>query len=272
MKLTKYYDIFKMIAAGSKHSLAIKKDGSVVAWGCNEHGQCDVPEGNDFIDITAGESISLALTKNGYVKAWGDNSSNIPTNIIYKSISAGKFHFAGLTEDGHPHIIEWDKFGYITSDSFYNKKKFAKISSGSEHYLAVTERGFLKTCGYSSNRRLLPKGRKIIDISSGRFHDIALTKDGSILAWGGQCANDVPNGIKAIAISAGGSHSMAVTTNNSLVAWGWNMFGQCDVPQGNNFIGIATGDAHSLALTKEGIVVAWGSNSKGQCNIPDELT
>ena len=31
------------ITAGFEHTLALKDDGTVVAWGDNEHGQCDVP-------------------------------------------------------------------------------------------------------------------------------------------------------------------------------------------------------------------------------------
>ena len=36
------------IAAGRYHSLALKSDGSVLAWGCgsgNDYGQCSVPAG-----------------------------------------------------------------------------------------------------------------------------------------------------------------------------------------------------------------------------------
>ncbi len=34
---------FVAIAAGGIHSLGLKDDGSVVAWGDNGVGQCDVP-------------------------------------------------------------------------------------------------------------------------------------------------------------------------------------------------------------------------------------
>ena len=61
------------IAAGYAHSLALKKDGSVVAWGCGsssvlnfatDRGQCTVPPGLPTVTaIAGGQSQSLALTK-----------------------------------------------------------------------------------------------------------------------------------------------------------------------------------------------------------------
>ena len=37
---------FRAVAAGGRHSLGLKADGSIVAWGDNDHGQCKVPTPN----------------------------------------------------------------------------------------------------------------------------------------------------------------------------------------------------------------------------------
>jgi len=47
------------IAAGNAHSLALKRDGSIVGWGI----LADPPEGNDFIAIAAGDHHGLAIKK-----------------------------------------------------------------------------------------------------------------------------------------------------------------------------------------------------------------
>ena len=52
---------FVAIAAGGRHSLALKSDGSLAAWGNNDYGQTNVPPGNDFVAIAAGYLHSLAI-------------------------------------------------------------------------------------------------------------------------------------------------------------------------------------------------------------------
>jgi alpha-tubulin suppressor-like RCC1 family protein len=62
------------VAAGRWHSLGLKKDGSIVAWGGNSDGQCDVPEPNtNFIAVAAGWWHSLGLKKDGSIVAGGNN-------------------------------------------------------------------------------------------------------------------------------------------------------------------------------------------------------
>ena len=54
------------IAAGEYHSLALKADGTVVAWGDNGYGQTTVPSGlSNVVAIAAGGYHSLALTAEG---------------------------------------------------------------------------------------------------------------------------------------------------------------------------------------------------------------
>lgn len=64
------------ISAGYRHNLAVKSDGTVVAWGDNGHGQCNVPPTlNNVVDVAAGTYHSLALKSDGTVVAWGYASS-----------------------------------------------------------------------------------------------------------------------------------------------------------------------------------------------------
>jgi alpha-tubulin suppressor-like RCC1 family protein len=51
------------IAANGRHTLALQRDGTVIAWGQNNAGQNQVPPSlNHVIAIAAGAGHSLALT------------------------------------------------------------------------------------------------------------------------------------------------------------------------------------------------------------------
>ena len=53
---------FTAIAAGDDFSFGLKRDGSIVAWGRNTYGQCDVPAPNTgFTAIAAGADHGLGL-------------------------------------------------------------------------------------------------------------------------------------------------------------------------------------------------------------------
>ena len=55
------------ISGGGGHSLALKDDGTIVAWGCRgagfDAGQCDVPAkaSSGVIAVEAGSSASFAI-------------------------------------------------------------------------------------------------------------------------------------------------------------------------------------------------------------------
>ena len=73
------------VAAGGEHALALKKDGTVVAWGNNVYGQATVPEGlSDVKVVAAGNSHSVALTADSTIVTWGRNNNgqlDLPENI-----------------------------------------------------------------------------------------------------------------------------------------------------------------------------------------------
>ena len=107
------------LSGSGAHNLALKSDGTVVAWGDNSNGQCNVPEGlTDVIRVDAGIRTSLALKRDGTVTAWGNLQPklyNIPKNLgDVIEISAGNGDFLALKSDGT--IVEWG-FRSIIPDS-----------------------------------------------------------------------------------------------------------------------------------------------------------
>ena len=98
------------ITTSNGHSLALKYDGTVVAWGDNSQEQATVPAGlTDVIAIAAGDRHSLALKRDGTVVAWGNNDygqSNVPAGLReVTAIAAGRFHSLALKRNGT--VVTW---------------------------------------------------------------------------------------------------------------------------------------------------------------------
>jgi hypothetical protein len=244
------------IAAGSFHSLALKGDGTVTAWGCgNDNGQCNVPAGLSGVTaIAAGAFHSLALKGDGTVTAWGcgfdTGQCNVPTGLSgVTGIDAAEFDSLAVKGDGT--VVAWGCGG-----------------------------GGLNDSGQCN----VPAGLSgVTAIAAGTFHSLALKNDGTVVAWGcgnidaGQCI--VPAGLSDVtAIAASTYQSLALKADGTVVAWGCAVsdFGQCSVPSGlSGVTAIAAAPFHSLALKVDGTVVAWGCRSDvdfGQCNVPSGLS
>ena len=72
------------IAAGGYHSLALKRDGTVAAWGYWLAARTTPAGWSDVVAIAAGEYYSLALRSDGSVVAWGHNGygqTSVPPNL-----------------------------------------------------------------------------------------------------------------------------------------------------------------------------------------------
>jgi len=93
------------IAAGAYHSLALRSDGTLVAWGYNSGGQVSLlPAGlSGVIKIAAGYTFSMALKSDGTVVEWGDNTYTQTTVSAdatqVTAIAAGAYHALALRAD-----------------------------------------------------------------------------------------------------------------------------------------------------------------------------
>lgn len=63
------------ISAGYRHTIALKNDGTVVAIGNNEFGQCNVKDWKDIAAVSAGYRHTAGLKKDGTVVVIGNNEN-----------------------------------------------------------------------------------------------------------------------------------------------------------------------------------------------------
>ena len=292
---------FQAVAAGYYHNLALKPDGTVVAWGDDSAGACKVPGGlSGVTSIAAGEAHNLALKEDGTVVAWGYNyygQATVPpelsaTRVI--AIAAGYEDSFAVKEDGT--VVVWGVWGAVHNDGTLPPATVPRdlggviaIAAGGEHCLALKQDGTVVAWGLNSygQTNLSPElsGSRVIAIAAGFGHNLALKQDGTVVAWGwdqyGQ--TDVPNGLSnVIAIAASYTHSLALKQDGTIVAWGAGRtvnpsngidYGQSIVPSGlGGVIGIGAGYGNSLALRQDGTLVAWGRDNWGQGTAPSSLT
>jgi len=223
--------------------------GSIVAWGYNGDGQCNIPSPNSgFVAISAGGFHSLGLKSDGSIVAWG----------------AGQ---PGQSESGWPH------FGQCCIPT--PNTGFVAISAGWYHSLGVKSDGSIIAWGNNAAFQcLVPEPNNgFTAVAAGVWHSLALRSDGTIVGWGwnggGQASSPDGNDFVAIATNVGGAHNLALRSDGTIVAWGVNTYGQCNVPSPNSgFIAVAAGSDYSLGLKQDGSIIAWGSNYYGQLNIP----
>ena len=86
--------------------MLLRSDGSAVAIGDNQCGQCSIPplvEGTAYTQISAGDAHTVLLRTDGSAVAVGENCSDIPAldeGMAYTQVSAGRYHTVLLRSDG----------------------------------------------------------------------------------------------------------------------------------------------------------------------------
>jgi alpha-tubulin suppressor-like RCC1 family protein len=228
------------IAGGPNHHLALHADGTVVAWGCNEAGQTNVPSGlTKVVAVAAGEDHSLALRADGTVVGWGSGNVAPPNLSNVVAISAGGHLCLALRADGT--VAAWGD----------------------------DECGQLQVPAEVTN---------VIALHTFGGHCLALRGDHTVVAWGnneyGQAS--VPPGLReVVAVAANNIFSLALKSDGTLVGWGCNeSWGDMAIPAAaTNVVAISGGGSpHYLVLKQDGTALAWGYDEFGAERVPDGLT
>jgi hypothetical protein len=134
------------IAAGGSHSLALRSDGTVAAWGENGNadglfaGQSTPPWGlNKVIAVAAGDYHSVALQSDGTIVAWGDNSQgqcDLPPGLgRVVAIAAGAGHTLALKADGS--VAAWGVNWSGQCDTPPGLTNVLAITAGSAHSVVL---------------------------------------------------------------------------------------------------------------------------------------
>ena len=222
------------LAAGFDHTVAIRSDGTVVATGLNDEGQCNVGNWNDIVAVAVKGNFTVGLRNDGTVVATGFNGSgqcavDSWTGIV--AVAAGVNHTVGLHSDG------------------------TVVATGSN------ADGECEIDGWTD----------IVAVASGWEHTVGLRSYGTVVVTGlnddGQC--NVNSWTDIVAVAAGYFHTVGLRSDGTVVATGDNYFGQCDVDSWTDIVAVAAGHTHTIGLRSDGTVVAVGGLDKGECDVSD---
>lgn len=240
------------ISAGS-HVLALKKDGTVWAWGPNGMGQIGVRKSNletttptQVVDlppikaVVAGPSHSLALDKNGEVWVWGDNffgkaGDGTQTELEYngdtnREVGISQNKYSPVKVNGLSNVVkvqavsDWFNLAFKQDGSvwFWGKNNLLSFSHGeTANQLAPRE---------------IPELRGTQDMVSNYYSSMILKNDGRVWTLGFNKFGQLGNGTKHDNMKPG------------------------QVSFLSNIIGIESYGESSFALRNDGTVWAWGRN------------
>jgi len=259
------------VTAGGLHTAAVRYDGTVLATGQSQYGQCDVSAWRDIVSVCAGEHHTLGLRENGSVVAVGYNGygqCNVADWRCVCALAAGTCHTVGLLENGRCVARGDNTYGQCDVSDWTD---VIAIAANNNYTVGLRADGALLAVGADIKGNWDAFWGPITSIAAGSCHTIGLKADGTVVARGNntnkQCETARWN--KIVAIAAGNFHSVGLCEDGTVVATGHNGYGECDVETWTDVIAIAAGRHHTVGLTKSGNILAAGNNTYGQCTVAD---
>ena len=283
------------IAAGWEHTLALRRDGTVWAWGYNADGSLGdgttVTRGTPamvsglagIVRISAG-TYSAAVRNDGSVWVWGANGYGQLGDGTYTdrprplqlpitgvaAVSAGFLHSAAVRSDGGVYM--------------WGSNNYGQLGDG--------------TRAQHETPMLLPGVTGITRVALGEYYTVALTAAGRVLAWGDDRAGQLGDGVRIFrttpatpaaaasftAVAAGARYSLALASDGRVFASGNNEFAQlgdgtqtaratfAPVSELTGVAQIAAGTYHALARKTDGSVWAWGAQFMGRLGTGPDFT
>ena len=280
------------LSSGNAHSLGIKTDGTLWAWGNNNDGALgdgtliekhipmQIGTSSNWKQISSGANYNLAVKIDGTLWAWGDNlygqlgdgttvdkliPIQIGTATNWKQISTaeGGAHSMAIKTDGSLWAWGWNGFGQLGDGTTINKNVPTQI-------------------GTDTNWKI---------VLAGSTYNLAIKTDGTLWTWGDNTYGQLGDGTttnknlptqlgvatnwKQIA-TGGDYHNLAIKTNGSLWGWGQNIHGQLgdgttinkliptQIGADTDWEYTATGRFQGFAIKTSGTLWSWGWNDAGQ--------
>ncbi|MGD9751631.1 MAG: RCC1 domain-containing protein [Acidimicrobiia bacterium] len=250
------------VAAGLDHTVVVKDDGTVLAFGINEFGQLGSATNNgtgtpnptptavagitDAVAAAGGEEFTLVLKEDGTLVGFGDNFFG---------------QLGNATNNGNATANPTPAAATVLTD-------VVDIAAGSHHSLALKADGTVWSFGRNTSGQLglatnagnnnanptptqVPGLSGIVDVEAGASHSVVLRSDGTVWTFGenerGQLGNATNNGNTnenhtptqvsglsgIVDIAAAATHTVVLRNDGTVWGFGLNTFGQLGTTTNN---------------------------------------
>jgi alpha-tubulin suppressor-like RCC1 family protein len=234
------------VSAGDFHTVAMKTDGTIWAWGDSADGTLGTGEtysgiivtvptqigtATDWVAIATGQDHTLAVKANGQLWGWGSNGSG-------QLGDQSNLEARGPIQIGT--ASDWASVTTRGSESVARKKNGTLFSFGLNAYGQLGDGTFVNKdlptqVGIDANWSVF---------GSGDRHTAALKADGTLWTWGDNGAGQL------------GAGATGAPRNTPL-----------QIGTATDFVAVEAGEVHTVALKANGTVFAMGDNTLGQlCN------
>lgn len=250
------------LVAGSTFALAIRADGTVAAWGENNHGLLNVPAGlTDVVALSATEEQALALKKDGTVAGWGTEQTGELTGVRTATGVIGilAHYYASYTVHADGTVRKWGTGGMplpagisdVVSLEEFGDRIIAQRRNAPP--LAWTWTGM--------DAAFFPSGAERAVAVDQDYYNARnfLLSDGSVIQWTGSSTPPspaVPAGMRGLVKVRG---SIGLKGDGTLVYWGDHIGFTPPPPAGLHAAADIEGyEDYMMAVKPDGSVVVWG--------------
>ena len=227
------------VSAGTAHTVAIKSNGTLWAWGWNLYGQLgngtnadsrtpvQVGTAADWKSVAAGAYHTAAIRKTGTLWSWGDNfagelgdgtnlTSYVPVQVgsetDWAAVAAGDSFTIAVKTDGTLWAWGLNSYGQLGDGTNVNRNAPVRVGTDADWQSVSAKYG---------NAAAIKTGGTLWMWGSNAHGQLA---DGTTANSNAPIPVGTDTDWKAVAVGLG--HVVAIKTGGTLWAWGVNNYGQ----------------------------------------------
>lgn len=136
------------LACGTHHTVAVLKDGSLVATGRNAEGQCDVSaRDGGYASVACHHHTTVAVGRDGGLAVFGKGYGEMPRSAqgrLVDSVACGLAHMVAVTQDGKAFAVGENTYGQCRVEAWEN---LVTVAVGDRHSVGLCADGSVVATG-----------------------------------------------------------------------------------------------------------------------------